>query len=233
MTELTDVKGIGPARAEEFTEAGYDTVESIAETTSAQLAEDTSISEGKASNIITSAQEESGGTEDIVTTDDIVEGAFEEKPDSEEEEPDDFEEEKADDSEEEEPDDSEEEEPEEKEAEPDDSEEEEETQESNTILVELDATPLQEDLLVATLVNHYTTQKRRNASREEACLTILEKRRETSELKFELTSLQLNTLYAAIKEKRNFYQGKNLIDYMNELRVLEDQVQEYRNEFVF
>jgi len=217
MTELTDVKGIGPARAEEFTEAGYDTVESIAETTSAQLAEDTSISEGKASNIITSAQESVGSQEDIVTTDDIVEGAFEEKPDSEEEESDDSEKEEA----------------EEKEAEPDDSEEEEETQESNTILVELEATPLQEDLLVATLVNHYTTQKRRNASRAEACLTILEKRRETSELKFELTSLQLNTLYAAIKEKRNFYQGKNLIDYMNELRVLEDQVQEYRNEFVF
>ena len=224
MTELTDVKGIGPARAEEFTEAGYDTVESIAETTSAQLAEDTSISEGKASNIITSAQE-SGGTEDIVTTEDIVEGAFEETPDSEEEETDDSEDEESEEKEAE-SDDSEEE-------ETDGSEEEEETQESNTILVELDATPLQEDLLVATLVNHYTTQKRRNASRAEACLTILEKRRETSELKFELTSLQLNTLYAAIKEKRNFYQGKNLINYMNELRVLEDQVQEYRNEFVF
>jgi len=189
-------------------------LKAIAETTSAQLSEDTSISEGKASNIITSAQESVDSQEDIVTTDDIVEGAFEETGDSEgEEEP----EEKA----------------VEEEEESDDSEEEEKTQESNTILVELDATPLQEDLLVATLVNHYTTQKRRNASRANACLTILEKRRETSELKFELTSLQLNTLYAAIKEKRNFYQGKNIIDYMNELRVLEDQVQEYRNEFVF
>ena len=55
--EIEDLPGVGPSTAEKLREAGYLTIESVATTSPAELAEITEISEATAKKIIKAARE--------------------------------------------------------------------------------------------------------------------------------------------------------------------------------
>jgi len=209
--ELTDITGVGPSRADDLVELGFETVESIAEAEPDALTDLNRVGEDKALEMIVDAQnvldegEESVEEEESITFD-------EEKDDSTanevtEEEPE-IEEESL----------SEDEEEESEEAGPEEYE------------IYFELTDEQHEVLITALLDSHTDLMSNNRSRSMACKDVLTKLRGGSTM--HLTREELNAVHAAMRERRLSYQGNNHIDLMHEAMAIEEQVAAARQEYL-
>ncbi len=64
---LQELDGVGPARADELTDAGFDTIAAVAAASAETIADETSISEGTAESLVADAEDLSG--EETLDTD--------------------------------------------------------------------------------------------------------------------------------------------------------------------
>ena len=220
--ELTDITGVGPSRADDLVELGFETVESIAEAEPDALTDLNRVGEDKALEMIVDAQnvldegEESVEEEESITFD-------EEKDDSTanevtEEEPEIEEESLSEDEEVVEEDLSEDEEEESEEAGPEEYE------------IYFELTDEQHEVLITALLDSHTDLMSNNRSRSMACKDVLTKLRDGSTM--HLTREELNAVHAAMRERRLSYQGNNHIDLMHEAMAIEEQVAAARQEYL-
>ncbi|AGM11368.1 RadA [Halogranum tailed virus 1] len=146
MTELTEIDGVGPARADDLREMGYEDAEAVAEAEAEDLTELARVGEDKALEMIVAAQnissdEDEPEDETITFDEDDLEDESEEEPEREED------------------------------AEPEVEEEDEERE----FDVSLDLDARQQEILTAALLNQYTSLRSRNVARSNACDAALTK----------------------------------------------------------
>ena len=217
MANVTDIDGVGSSRAETLAEEGYESLEDIAGADPAELAESVSrVSEDKAVEFTLQAENllpDEPSEEDVLgpLADDSEEDSEAAESDSE-----DFvEEEDESDSEE-------------KESSSDDADG---SSGEDTYSIELESTDETSETEFVTAVTEARSRyKRQNPTRHDACVDILEQYRENGVLSFELNRLQLDTLHAVLRSRKNDYQGKNQIDARNVVEDLQKQVQAAREE---
>jgi predicted RecB family nuclease len=213
--DLQEIDGIGPSREETLNEAGYETYTALAEVDGDTLAEDVNrLSEDKALDIVVQAQNledleeavvEEAGSEPKEIDDEAVEEELEELEAEIEEET--------------------------------GPEDETETEGETTFEVEITFDSSHEyDTFYHTLLEERCNLRRTNRAGVESYEKMLESMRATSaegSFSVELTEDELNDLHNAVMEQRVSYQGENLIDYMDALRVVENNVNAVREEFLF
>jgi hypothetical protein len=218
MVDVTDIKGVGPAKAELLEENGFDSVDAVLDADPDDLAEINGISEDRAieykveaENLLEAqeeVEEETGDSFDLTPSE--LEG---EEDEEEVEETDDAE--SRDDSEQ--------------------SEESSDVAEDNglyPVSIAFD-NRRQYDTFHAALMRYHEnifTSNQSSADAMKKCLNGLDSFEEVS---YELTEEELNTLHTAIKQTRTRYQGDNLIDHMDELNVIESRVDAIRREHLF
>lgn len=223
MTELTDIKGIGPSRAETLAENGYETVEDLAEAEPDAIESVGRISEEKALEFVVGAENlleesevetepEDEGDEFDLTPAEVADAA---ESDSDEEED-------ADDSDEEESDEN-----------PSDDAESE--SEDDVYTVELSFQSQREfDTFHAALMRHHERVYTSSQPASDVMYSVLEQLYGNEDsVTLELGEFGLNTLHTAIKQQRTSYQGDNLIDHMDELKRVEQAINDIRREKLF
>jgi hypothetical protein len=222
MAELTDLDGVGPARSESLEEAGYASVEEVAEADPEELAEDADVPEDTALGFVVQAEnltssEDAEVKEQEPVTQEIDEAvsaneAVEELPDDEEVE-EEFEQDEA--------------EPEVEEAEPEPT--------TVELSFEIDS-GLEHDVFFAAMMRHKETMLGANRTQTQVFDAILEQLRTASTedtITIETEPENLNELHNAIRKLAVSYQGDNLIDHMNAMKGIQNQVNEYRQEYLF
>lgn len=229
MTEITDIDGVGPARAGRLEDAGYDTIELIAEANSEELAEEIEVPEDTALSFIVQAQNfveaenpEPEESEEVMSISEEVEKAMEESDDSEEpEEPEEPEVEVVEEEDEPEP------EPVERVEEPD--------VETFPVSIVFED-PLQFDTFFAAVMRRLETVYRSNQRTADALSEVIDSVHENESMdvfQMEMSEFQLNELHLAVLQLRVSYQGNNLIEHMNALKSVEVRLNERRDEFLF
>lgn len=224
--DFQELDGVGPAREEKLNDEGYETYEELGEADHEELADTINrLSEDSALDLVVQAQNAA----------DLEEAEVEESGDEEEVEPEKALEELPDEDElEEELNDLEDEVEEESEPEP---EPEPEVEGEATFSVTLDFDGVHEyDTFYHTLIEERCNLRRTNRAGVESYEKMLASLRDTSpngSFTVELDEDELNDLHNAILEQRIDYQGENLIDYMDALRVVENNVNAVREEFLF
>lgn len=215
MIEVTDIKGIGPAKAETLADAGYESVEDIANADADELGEVEGVGEDRALEFIVGAADLLESTEEVEEETDDDE--FDLKPsdvgDELEDEVDELEEELK-------------EELEDTESPTDD--------EDQTYTVSIDFSSDDEyHTFHAAIMRYYERIYTSNQPASDAMAKILEKLTDSGDVEYELDEQELNTLHTAVKQMRTQYQGDNLIDQMDALRSVEEQINEQRREALF
>lgn len=215
MTEVTDITGIGPAKADTLAENGFETVEDIATADVDELAEVDGVGADRAAEFTFDAKEELAEDE---TEEDEVEEAEEIEETIDEEA---FDLTPSDDTDEVE--------------EVEEVEEDDDPVEVEEELYNVDLTfdsQLQYDVLHASLMRHHENVYTSNQPASEATQKLLDEL-DNSGADYTLDEYELNTLHTAIKQTRVDYQGANLIDHMDALRDVEQEVDDYRDEHLF
>jgi len=203
--ELNDISGVGPSRADDLEELGYDSVEAVAEADPDSLTELSRVGEDKALEMVVDAQnlldESSDGDEepeDSITFDE---------------------------------DELEEDEPEVEEVEAEDAEPEEPEQSRGPYEISFDLTDRQREILITALLDSHTDLRSNHHARSNACDDTLVKFRDGDTVS--LTEDELNALHAAIRQRRLDYQGNNHIDLMQATMPIENQIADARQEHLF
>ncbi len=227
MAELTDINGVGPARSDSLNEAGYTSVEEVADADPDQLAEDADITDDKAvdfvvqSENLVAAEDANVEERDPVTQEieEAIEGDEEEESESlTEEEVEEVVEEAA---------------VPEVEDDADDSEPDEESVYSFTLEPE---TALQHDTLFAAVMRGKETMLQANRTNTEVFDSLLDQMRSSDvddTIELEADADGLNGLHNHVRKLVTFYQGNNLIDHMNALKAVQTEINEVREENLF
>lgn len=207
MVEITDITGIGPSKADDLEDEGYESVEDIAQADPDNLSDISGISEDRALEYMVSAgdllddsedDEESSGDEFDLTPDEVGEELQEDEEDDEDDEA---------------------------EAEPEEEPE-------YTVTVEFD-NRLQYHTFHAAIMRYHEDVYTSNQPYSDTMQKILDGLSGTESATYELTGTELNTLHTAVKQARTEYQGNNLIDHMDALNVVEGNINEQRREYLF
>lgn len=226
MASVTDIDGVGDARAETMAEAGYDSLESIAEADPADLAEDIPrVTEDRATTFTLQAEnllegdepdeeEESeeevlgpmateGDEGDVESVDEEEEGEHSEEIEDAEEAAEDAE----------------------------DDEQEGVGGSSGTdyydLTIESDDERVETEF-VAAVTERRRHYRSRNPTRSNICEDILDQYRENG-LNLSLTRDQLNVLHSAIRGRKDTYKGSSQIEEMELMIEILEQVQEVRD----
>jgi hypothetical protein len=225
VAEMTDVKGIGPSKAETLEEHGYDSVESLANADPEELAEVKGVGSDRAleykvgaENLIEAEEEleeETGGDSFDLTPAEVSDEIDSEDADDDVSESDD--EDDAEDSDDEE--------------DADDDSDEPETEPEYEVVFNFN-NQMHYDVFHAALMRHNERVSHQPATDlMEKCLSGLYGNEK--EVTYMLTEYELNTLHAAVKQTRTNYQGANDIAQMDALKEVEAQLDEARSEYLF
>ena len=220
MTEVTDIDGVGPAMGDRLAENGYDSVDEIARADKDELSSINRVTEDKALDFIVQAQnllgDEAEETEEEGDEFDLTPGELSDvEQESDEEEV------------EEEP----EPEPEEEEPEP---EPEPEDEGPSVYSIELTFDTMEQyDVYHAALMRRHEAVYTGNQPAADALKKCLDGLDNFEKVEYELTESELNELHSAILQQRTDYQGENLIDHMDALKVVERQLNDQRSEYLF
>jgi len=98
------------------------------------------------------------------------------------------------------------------------------------------SSPEQYDTFYHTLIEERCRLNRTNrtdAGNYEKVINELRTTSPSESVTVELTATELNDLHNAVLEQRMDYQGDNVIDYMEALRVVEEEINAAREEFLF
>jgi len=229
MVKVTDIKGVGPSKAENLAENGYKSVEDIAQADPDNLSEISGISEDRALEYMVSA----GDLLDAESQDDSEQS--EEASDEFDLTPDEVGEELQDDADDAESDDGPEvevvEDDEEEPAESD-SEDAEDKPDSYTVTVDFN-TRMQYHTFHSAIMRYHETQYTSNQPKADAMQMILDGLESGDGVEYEVNEEEFNTLHTAVKQCRTDYQGNNLIDHMDALNEVEEQINNQRRELLF
>lgn len=222
MASVTDIDGVGDARAETMAEAGYDSLESISEADPAELAEDIPrVTEDRATTFTLQAENLLGEDEPVVDEESEEEVLGPMATEDAEGDVEDVEEE-------EDADDSDEEEDAEDDAE-DDSEDAEQDSGPDRYELSIEANDERtETEFVAAVTERRRHYRNRNPTRSNICENILDQYRENG-LNLSLTRDQLNVLHSAMRGRKNTYKGSSQLEEMRLMEDLRTQVQEVRD----
>lgn len=215
MVDLTELNGVGPARSDYLTEAGYEDFETIAEADNEQLADDVDIPEDTALELIVQSQ-------NIVA---------EREAEVEEDEPDTISDELEKEIEEEVEEDVEE------EVEAVEEVEEVEEDGSGPITFEIEfSAALEYDTFFDSVMQQRMKMYRSNRTGVEAFDEAIGQMRSGSDdepVKMNMTEAQLNDLHNSVHRMIIDYKGDNLIDHMDALKQVMSQIEAVRSEHLF
>lgn len=230
MVELQDLTGVGPAREEALDEAGYSSVEDVADADHEELAEEADIPKDTALEFVVQAQNlVRPSDEDEDEDEELGDDEFDLQPKDVSDEVEEYEHEieemdfplEGDESTEEIVEAAEE------------SVEEDDTDGSYSVSIEFE-TRLQYDTFYHALMDRWTTIYRSQQPVADALDHILESvYHADTEVTVECTERELNELHSAVLQRRTAYQGENLIDHMDALREIETQINDHREEYLF
>jgi len=233
VAEVTDIKGIGPAKAETLAENGYENVEDLAEADPDELAEVDGVGGDRAlefivgaEDVLSESKDDSGGDEPDGESFDLTPSEVGEELEDDSEAPesdvsasDDEDEAEgvASDEADEEP--------------PVDAEDEAVPEESYEVVFDFE-NQMQYDVFHAALMRHNERVSHQPALElMEKCLAGLYGNEQ--EVTYQFDEYELNTLHAAVKQARTGFQGANDIDQMDALKVIEAQIDDARSEHLF
>lgn len=206
MTDITDVKGIGPAKAETLAEEGYETIDDLANAEQDELADVNGVGGDRALEYMVSAadlaeddESDSGEEEFDLTPAEIADEVDEEEEEEEEEE--------------------------EPEPEP-------ETDPEYEITVTFDSM-LEYDVFHAALMRYHENIYTSHQPTADIVQEFLNELNDFESVEYSLSENELNTLHTAVKQTRSNYQGSNLIDHMDALVSIENQIDDARSEHLF
>lgn len=207
--KLTDLDGVGPARSDSLVEAGYESVDAIANADPEELAEAADVPEDTALDFVVQSQ-------NLIESEEVEE-EVEEAEEEETLEPKDLAQPE-----------------EEKEASEEDEEEPVETiSEVIELTVNLDS-DIHYDAYMTALLNGYERRVNSNQQALDAIAKCLnDARYNTGEVTHDLTPFELNTMHAAVTQQQNDYKGQNMIDHMDAMRDIVSQVNEVRDKELF
>jgi len=216
--DLTDLDGVGPARSESLAEAGYASVEAVAEADPDVLADDADVPDDTALDFVVQAQNLVEGDASEDAEDDAEESEESDGPLPGELAQEDSVDTDADESEDE------------AEAEESDEVEEEPVYELTVNL----RTDTHYDAYMTALLNAYERRSGSHQPTLDAIATVLDDARyNNGEVTHELTAFELNSMHAAVSQQVTDYKGQNMIDHMDAMRDLLEQVNEVREEELF
>jgi hypothetical protein len=226
MVEVTDIKGVGPSKAENLAENDYESVEDIAQADPDNLSEISGISEDRALEYMVSAgdllddsedDEEASGDEFDLTPDEVGEELQDDADDAE-----------SDDGPEVEVVENDEEETAESDSEEPDVEEDPEYE----VVVDFDSR-MEYHTFHAAIMRYHEKQYTSNQPKADAMQKVLDALESGESASFELDEQELNTLHTAVKQCRTDYQGNNLINHMDALKGVEAQINDQRRDYLF
>lgn len=230
MIDVTDIKGVGPSKAENLEENGYESVEDIAQADPDALSSVKGVSEDRALEYMVSAgdlldaeqevEDETEGDEFDLTPDEVGEELQDDADDAEDD--DGPEVEVVEDDEEESAEDESEADEEDAEPEPD----------TYTVTVDFN-TRMQYHTFHAAIMRYHETQYTSNQPKADAMQMVLDGLESGDGVEYEVDEEQFNTLHTAVKQCRTDYQGNNLIDHMDALNEVEEQINDQRRELLF
>lgn len=226
MVNVTDIKGVGPSKAENLEEEGYESVEDIAQADPDNLSEISGISEDRALEYMVSAgdlldaesQDDSEQGEEASDEFDLTPDEVGEELESEEDglpEVEVVEDDEGDSGES-----------------PDESEDAEDEPESYTVSVDFN-TRMQYHTFHAAIMRYHETQYTSNQPKADAMQMVLDGLESGDGVEYEVSEEEFNTLHTAVKQCRTDYQGNNLIDHMDALNEVEEQINDQRRELLF
>ncbi len=207
---LKEIDGVGPAREDNLNEAGYETYSDLGEADYEQLAEEIPrMPEDSALEIVVQAQNLAELEEAEVEDEESEDGdADAETEDAVEEAEEDAVEE---------------------------AEEDEDGETQYSVELSFDGEH-QYDTFYHTLVEERCNLQRTNRAGAESYEKMLQSMQRTSpdeSYTVDLTEDELNDLHNAVLEQRIDYQGDNLIEYMDALRIVEEKINDVREEHLF
>lgn len=225
MIKVTDIKGVGPSKAETLEENGYESVEDIAQADPDNLSDISGISEDRALEFMVSAgdlldaedevEEETEGDEFDLTPEEVSEELEEGDAGDEAEAESTPEVEVVDEGE-------------------DDEEESEPDEADSTFEVSVDfESDLQYHTFHASIMRYHERVYTSNQPASDAMQKVLDGLTAAEDVSYKLTEEELNTLHTAVKQCRTDYQGNNLIDHMDALNPVEDQINDQRRDYLF
>lgn len=228
MADVTDIKGVGPAKADTLAENGYDSVDAIASADPDELSEVDGVGEDRALEFIVEAQnllEAHEEVEEAYPEDefDLTPAEVSEELSEDEEDEDDVspseDDEAAEDAEEE----------------PDDDADDDPTDglaESYPLSIDFE-TQLQYDVFHAALMRHHERVYTSDQSASETMQKLLDflYQADKESVDYTLTEQEMNTLHVAVTTRRTAYQGENLIDHMDAMVQVVEQVEEARQAY--
>jgi len=219
VAEITDINGVGPAKAETLEEEGYESVEDIAGADPDELAEVNGVGDDRALEYIVGAEDVLAESHDEF---DLTPSEVGEELEDDEDGPD------ADVSasdDEDDPSVAEDDEP------PVDATEDDESEPEYEVTFDFE-NQMQYDVYHAALMRHNERVTHQPATDlMEKCLSGLYGNEE--EVTYQFTEYELNTLHAAVKQARTGFQGANDIPQMDALKVIEGQLDDARAEYLF
>jgi len=220
MVNVTDIKGVGPSKAETLEENGYESVEDIAQADPDNLSEISGISDDRALEFMVAAgdlldeeeteeDDENGESEFDLTPEEVSEELEDEKESVDEESVDEEENEVM-------------------------EEEQDESEEPNSYTVSVDfETDLQYHTFHAAIMRYHERIYTSNQPQSDTMQKILDGIVGSGDVVYELTEEELNTLHTAVKQCRTNYQGDNRIDHMDALNPVEEQINNQRRDYLF
>lgn len=218
MAEMTDIKGIGPSKADTLEEEGYESLEDVAQADPDDLSEISGISQERALEYMVSAgdlldeesrddseQREEASDEFDLTPSEVSEELEEEEDVDEEESAADVGSDGGDESDDE--------------------------PESYTVSIDFE-TRMQYHTFHAAVMRYHEAIYTSNQPKSDAMQKVLDGL-ETDGAEYELTETEFNTLHTSVKQARTDYQGDNLIDHMDALKVVEGKINDQRRDLLF
>lgn len=215
MSDVTDITGIGPAKAETLAEAGYKSVDEIADADRDELAAVDGVGEDRALEFIVGAADligdESEDESDEGEAFDLTPAEIADEVEEDEEEVEEV--------------------VEVVEEEPDEAPESEEP-ESYTVTLDFN-NRMQYHTFHAAIMRYHENIYTSNQPYANTMQKILDGLTDFDGVTYELDEQEINTLHTAVKQSRTDYQGNNRIDHMDQLAVVEEQVDSQRREYLF
>lgn len=228
MPELTDINGVGPAKAETLRENGYESVEDVANADEEELEAVDGVGDDRALEFIVSAQNlvDDDAVEDEA---EVAEDEFDLTPSEVSEEVESGQNEDEDDVQ-----------PQQKPIVEDETDAgegepvvaEESNEGPHDVAIDFDDR-LQFHTFHEALMNRHESAYSSDQSSADAMQKCLDGLDSFDGVSYELTEEELNELHSAILQQRVDYQGANLIEHMDALRAVEEKVDYLRQEYLF
>lgn len=223
MSDVTDIDGIGPSRAETLAENGYETVGDVADADPDELVEIDGVSEERALEFVVEAgnlREDDGDESDESEGDefDLTPAEVSDEVEEAEDSSDDVES-ASDDGDEESPTD-------------DEETAEDESGPPYSVEVTFDS-KLQFHTFHSAVMRHHERHFSGNQPVADAMQKVLDELDSFESLSVELTEEELNALHSAITQQRTSYKGNNLIEHMDAMQVVLETVNDDRREYLF